>query len=101
MPAKIHWTEELLKTRVCRNLHVGEWVKRSRGEVVCRGCQRESVKNFREAKGVLNPRPRKNLSVESLRNQVAKLEEALATTRKKLELMEELEKIQSKLKDLH
>lgn len=93
------WTAEELKTRVCRNFHTGAWIARSSGTLVCRECQRDATTTFREAKG-MTPNRRTN-NVERLRAEVAKLEVALEIARKKLQLLEEVEKLQEKLRDLN
>lgn len=93
------WTAEELKTRVCRNFHTGAWIARSNGTLVCQECQRDATATFRATKG-MTPNRRTN-NVERLRAEVAKLEVALEIARKKLQLLEEVEKLQEKLRDLN
>lgn len=93
------WTDEELKTRVCRNTHVGAWVRRTSGVLACQECQREATQRFRRENLGTGTRPRAK-SAEALREQIAKLEEALAVAKKRLELMEQLQAISTKLKEL-
>ena len=95
---KKNWTDEELKTRVCSKFHVGTWARRSNGTIVCRECQRVSLEKFRRNSGAV-ARPR-GKNAEQLKLEISKLEEALEIARKKLELMEQLSEIQTKLKQI-
>ena len=96
---KKFWTDEELKTRVCTNFHVGAWVRRSTGVVACQECQREATARFRRENRGAGTRPRTK-NVEQMRQEVVRLEEALEVAKKKLELMEQLMEIQTKLSQI-
>lgn len=96
---KIHWTPETLATRWCGNFHVGNWVLRKDGTYACRDCSAESTKRFLAAKAGKEPKPRQD-SVESLKNDLERLESALAIVREKLRLAEEIERLKAAYKSL-
>lgn len=95
MAKKINWTPELMKTRICRQGHEGQWVKRPNGVVQCKLCIAEAVRRYRERGGATSPRPR---SADALRNVVARLEKELGIAKKELELAEQMEILQEQYK---
>jgi len=93
---KIEWTPETLATRECVNFHVGNWVLRKDDTYACRDCNLESTRRFNATRGKgSGTTPIRNKSADRLRADVERLESALAVAKQKLELAEEIERLQA------
>jgi hypothetical protein len=66
----------------------------------CQECQREASARFRRENLGAGTRPR-NKNAEQLKLEISRMEEALKVARKKLELLEQLAEIQTKLKQMN